>query len=116
MMSMMRWVAAGMLALPVAAHAQARNGNVYDGTAHQPTAAVHSEERAAGVAPSNQREQAENHDLGAINNQLLQRANQDAKAVPSSTNNVYGVQPGGVVTSTPNAGTAGAGGGGGAAR
>jgi hypothetical protein len=99
-------VAAALLATPFGALAQARNGNVYDGTAHQPTAGVHTEEQHAGVALPQGRVQAENRDLGQINNELMQRAHHDAQQNPLSTHNVYGVQPGGVVQSTPNAGGA----------
>ncbi len=100
------FLAIGMVATPVAAFAQpAREGNIYNGMDHQPTAgAVQSQEQAAGIAPSNAREQDENRSLSMLNRQLLQRARKDAGTVPDAGNNVYGVQPGGVVVTTPNAG------------
>ena len=49
--------------------------------------------------------QQENHDLAAINNQLLDRANKDGNANPSARTTVFGVQPGGVVQASPNAGS-----------
>jgi hypothetical protein len=81
----------------MAAFAQpARDGNVYNGMDHQPTAGVvHSQEESAGIALTPRREDAENRDLAALNQQLQQKAEQDAKAVPDAKTNVYGVQPGG---------------------
>jgi hypothetical protein len=98
--------------LPLIAHAQAaREGNEYDFRDHQPTAQVQSQEKAAGVAPDATQSKHENQTLGALDKNLMQRASRDAKAVPAATNNVYGVQPGGIIHVTPNP----AGGAGGAA-
>jgi len=116
----MRWarsccLAAAILALPAAAFAQARNGNVYDGLAHEPAAGpVRQDEQAAGVAPSQGTANAENRELENLDQQLTNQAAQDRRALPGGNANIYGVQPGGVVPITPGAGP-GAGGGGAAA-
>ncbi len=53
----------------------ARNGNVYDNTAHEPDAgATTSREKASGVAPSPQRQQSENNTVEQLDQQILQRA------------------------------------------
>ncbi len=88
---------------PALAFAQARNGNVYDGTAHQPTAGVATEEKNAGVAPPPQVQANENRTLGTLDNELLTKAHQDAKSAPS-VGNVYGTQSGGVVQISPATG------------
>jgi len=112
------WLALAALPLLVAsagAHAQVatREGNTYGGFDHQPTAAVGSAEREAGVAPSPAQRQSEDQDLGRMNTQLLQKAQKDARKNPQSLGNPYGVQPGGVVKISPDAGGGGGGGGGG---
>ena len=92
------WVVAAALAVaPLAGQAQpARNANVYNGTAHQPTGGDGS---VSGKAVQ---------DLNAMNAPLQQKAQQSAGA-PEVGTNVYGVQPGGVVQITPTDGHAGAG-------
>ena len=102
------FIAAGLLAVPAAAFAQARNGNVYDGTAHEPVpGTVRQDERAAGIAPSQQTLQSWDQTLGAIDRQLTQQTQQDTAPAPSAGKNVYGVGPNGVVPITPDAGPAG---------
>lgn len=98
---------AAAILVPAVAVAQARNGNVYDGTAHQPTAGVQQNERAAGVAPSQQTIQNQNADLDSMGRKLLNDARQNAHADPSAARNVYGVQPGGVVDTRPKPGLTG---------
>jgi hypothetical protein len=100
------FLAIGVVAMPLSAFAQpAREGNIYNGIDHQPTAgAVQSQEQAAGIAPSDARERAENGDLSTLDGLLLARAHRDARTAPTTTDNVYGVQPGGVVATTPNSG------------
>ena len=90
-----------VVAMPIAAHAQARNGNVYDGTAHQPSAGVVGQEQRAGVAPAPAQADAENHDLSRMNTALLQKAQHDAQQAPAGADNPYGVQPGGAVKISP---------------
>lgn len=52
-----------------------RNGNVYDGTAHEPSApSVAGAERAEGVAPSEQRQKQEDREIEQLNRELQQRA------------------------------------------
>ncbi|HEX3348879.1 MAG TPA: hypothetical protein VHS58_12340 [Acetobacteraceae bacterium] len=102
-------IAASVLVAPAAAMAQARNGNVYDGTAHEPNpGVVHRAEKSAGIAPSQQTVQSDDQELQAIGRQLTNQANQDAQAAPRAGENVYGVAPGGVVPITPGAGLNGA--------
>jgi hypothetical protein len=88
------------------AHAQVatREGNIWDGHDHQPTAGVRAEEQRAGVAASPAQAQSEDQTLSRLNGQLLRKAQQDAKKAPESTTNPYGVQPGGVVRITPGGG------------
>ncbi len=83
-------VGAAMLLSP-AIHAQgaaptdappARNANVYNGRAHQPTAGVQGNEAAAGVAPSGQRAAQENRTLNQIGDKLIDKANKDAATAP----------------------------------
>ena len=89
--------AMALTALPLAAGAQpARNANIYDGTAHQPT---RGEGSVSGQAAQ---------DLNAMNGQLQRKAQQSAGA-PGVGENVYGTQPGGVVQITPTDGHAGSG-------
>ncbi|CAH2598601.1 conserved exported protein of unknown function [Rhodovastum atsumiense] len=90
------------LLLPAVATGQpARNGNVWDGTAHQPGATgVEDSQRRAGVAPSDAQARQEEQDLDRIGRQLNDRAAQDAAAVPESKSNAYGVRPGGEIPIT----------------
>lgn len=60
----------------------ARNANVYNGRAHQPTAGVQGNEAAAGVATSDQQATQENHELDQIGRQLTDKANKDAATAP----------------------------------
>ncbi len=83
--------------LPMAAMAQpARNANIYDGTAHQPT-------RGDGSVSGPAAQELQN-----LNGPLQQKAQQDANT-PEAGRNVYGVEPGGVVPITPTDGHAGSG-------
>ncbi len=68
---------------PGLAFAQARNGNVWNGRAHEPDAGnVGSNERAAGVAePEGQRAQ-ENQDLDRMGRALTEKARRDAATAP----------------------------------
>ncbi len=94
---------------PIAARAQARIDNIYDGRDHEPAAGpTIADEKSAGVALPPQQARTENHELAVIQQHLDQRAAADAKAVPQATNNPYGVLPNGVVKITPD--SAGAGG------
>ncbi len=112
-MSIRTMAALLMIALPVAAHAQAaREGNVYNGVDHQPTAGVAAQERQAGVAPSPGQVQSEDRTLDRLNGQLLNKAHQDAQKNPQSVGNPYGVQPGKVVPISPDEGAGGSGAGG----
>jgi hypothetical protein len=74
------------LLLPAASGAQtARNGNIYNGTAHEPSPGpVHSDEKAAGVAlPPNQAEQQTN-EVESLDKQLTEKADHDpAKNTPA---------------------------------
>lgn len=68
------WSSIAMMfgALPALAQTPpARIGNVYDGTAHQPTAAVQGAEQQAGVAPAPQVQQKENDTVSQIDKELL---------------------------------------------
>jgi hypothetical protein len=97
-------VAMIVAALPPVAYAQvARNGNEYDYRDHQPTAAVQSQEQSAGVAPDAAQKHSETQELRQLDQHLQTRAQHDSQAVPQATQNVYGVQPGGVVHITPHA-------------
>lgn len=86
---------AAILMPPMAAMAQpARNGNIYDGIAHQPT---RGESSVSGQSAQ---------ELQNLNALLQQKAQQGAPP-PASGSNVYGVQPGGVVPITPTDGHTG---------
>ncbi len=73
-----------LLAVPAAAQ-PARNGNVYNGTAHEPAPGpVHGNESAAGVALPPQKAQQQNNELESLNKQLTDKANRDpAKGTPT---------------------------------
>ncbi len=73
-----------LLAIPAGAQ-PARNGNVYNGTAHQPAPGpVHGNESAAGVALPQQQEQQRNKEVETLNKQLTDKANHDpAKGTPT---------------------------------
>ncbi len=60
----------------------AQNGNVYDGTAHEPSAgAVQAQEKNAGVAPPPAQQQKLNNDVEALGHAAQQNAaGADAKA------------------------------------
>ena len=59
--------------LPAAAQTPPpRNGNIYDGTAHEPNpSAVHQNERAAGVMPSASVQKKERNTVEQLDRQLL---------------------------------------------
>ena len=68
---------------PGLAHAQARNGNVWNGRAHEPDAgSVGANERAAGVAPPTAQQQQENRDLDRMGQALTEKARRDAATAP----------------------------------
>jgi hypothetical protein len=102
---------AAMLILPTVAWAQAaREGSIYNGQNHEPSApGVRSGEAAAGVAPSQQQQRREDQDVEAIDRKLLENVKKSPQQ-PGSGDNAA-VKPGGVVKITPNAGAAGSGGG-----
>jgi hypothetical protein len=105
------WLAVAAIALPVAAHAQARNANVYDGKDHEPAAGpTRQDERAAGIAPTRQQDDAETRDLAVIQQHLERRAQQDATSNPTVGHDIHGHLPDGSAPITPNAGGAGRGG------
>jgi hypothetical protein len=60
--------------------APTRNGNVWDGRAHQPTTGVRQQERAAGVAPSEQQQRALDRDVEQLGNTVQQQARQPTAA------------------------------------
>ena len=58
----------------------AQNGNVYDGTSHQPSAAgVHSQEKAAGIAPPPAQQKQLDNNVEQLDKQVQKNA-QDAGA------------------------------------
>jgi hypothetical protein len=68
---------------PGLALAQARNGNVWDGRHHEPEAGtVRANERAAGIAPSQQQQTEQNQTLDQIGRQLTEKAQRDAATAP----------------------------------
>ena len=99
----------GALLLPALAQAQAgtptsapsaREGNIWDFTAHQPTAGdVQAQEKNAGVAPSQAQVRRNQDQLDAEGRLLLEQAARDRHAAPGT--DVYGVAPGGVVPISP---------------
>jgi hypothetical protein len=99
----------GALLLPALAQAQpgappsaspAREGNIWDFTAHQPTAGdVQAQEKNAAIAPSEAQVRRNQDQLDAEGRQLLEQAARDRKAAPGT--DVYGVAPGGVVPISP---------------
>jgi hypothetical protein len=104
-------LAAALIALPAAAHAQARNGDVYDGKDHEPAAGLtRQDERAAGIAPTQREDAAENHDLAVIQQNVERRAHQDAASNPAVGHDIHGDPRDGSVPVTPDAGGAGDGG------
>lgn len=53
----------------------AQNGNVYDGTAHEPNAGVvHTQEKNAGIAPPPAQQQRLNNDVEALGHAAEQNA------------------------------------------
>jgi hypothetical protein len=71
------------LLTPGLALAQARNGNVWNGRAHEPDAGnVIANERAAGVAPSAAQQAQENRDLDRMGQKLTEKARKDAATAP----------------------------------
>jgi hypothetical protein len=83
-------------AAQTARNGPARNGNVWDGKAHQPTAAdVTGRERQSGIAPPDPHARAQQEDLDRMGRQLTDRA---AKVAPVP----HTVQPGGVVPAPPS--------------
>jgi len=95
-MRFMGWVVVAAM-LPMAALAQpARNGNVYDGTAHQPTG-------GGSVTPKGAEE------LSKMNQPLQDKAAHADANLKTGQGNVYGVEPGGVVPITRTEGDAGSG-------
>ncbi len=70
----------GGLSLAIPAGAQtARNANIYDGTAHEPSPGpVHSDEKAAGVGLTPQQTQQQNSEVETLDRELTERANRDA--------------------------------------
>lgn len=59
----------------------ARNGNVFDSTAHEPNAgATTAQERASGVAPTQQQQQSESNQVEQLDRQIEQRAQQPTGA------------------------------------
>ena len=74
------------LLLPAVAGAQtARNGNVYNGTAHEPAAGpVHGNEKAAGVAQPPGQAEHQTNEVESLNKQLTEKADHDpAKNTPA---------------------------------
>ena len=83
--------------LPMAALAQpARNANVYDGTAHQPTGSGSVSGQGA-------------EELTKMNQPLQDKAARADANLKTGQGNVYGVEPGGVVPITRTEGDAGSG-------
>lgn len=81
--------------LPMAALAQpARNANVYDGTHHQPTG-------NGSVTPQGAEA------LSKMNQPLQDKAERADAKLKTGQDNVYGVEPGGVVPITRTDGNAG---------
>ena len=65
------------------AHAQARNGNVWNGRAHEPDAgSVGANERAAGIAPPTAQQDQENRELDRMGQTLTEKARRDAATAP----------------------------------
>ena len=63
-----------VLALPMAALGQARNGNVWDWKAHEPSApAVQDAERSNGIALPPQQAEQQNREVEQLGHQLLQQ-------------------------------------------
>ncbi len=76
-------ILAALLSAAPALAQPARNGNVWNGQSHEPTAgAVTGNEAAAGVAPSDAKTRQENHDLDVMGRQLTDKANRDAANSP----------------------------------
>ena len=79
------WYVAFALVLVTPAFAQdsggpAQNGDVYGGTAHEPNpGAVHSEEKAAGIAPSPAQQKRLDNTVEQLDKQI-QATSQDAGA------------------------------------
>jgi hypothetical protein len=92
----------GAVLLPALAQAQAlREGNIWDFKDHQPTAGeVQSQEKSAGVGPSQGQARHQQDELDVEGRQLLERAARGRQALPGNTD-IYGVQPGGVVPISP---------------
>lgn len=68
---------------PGLAFAQARNGNVWNGRAHEPDAGnVIANERAAGIAPPAAQQEQENRDLDRMGQMLTEKARKDAATAP----------------------------------
>lgn len=79
------------LLAPGLALAQARNGNVWNGRAHEPDAGnVIANERAAGVAPSVAQQAQENQDLDRMGQRLTEKARKDAATAPPRPPNPSG--------------------------
>ncbi len=79
------WMLLGVVVLVIAAVAlaqPARNGNVWDGRAHQPSAGVNGSEAAAGVAPSDNTVQRQDRDLDTMGQKLIDKAQQGAASAP----------------------------------
>jgi hypothetical protein len=72
------------LSAPGLGHAQARNGNVWNGRAHEPDAgSVGANERAAGIAPPTAQQEQESRDLDRMGQALTDKANRDAVTAPA---------------------------------
>ncbi len=73
------WLLVAVVVLVIAAAAlvqPARNGNVWNGRAHQPAAGVAESEAAAGVAPTDETVRRQDRDLNTMGRRLIDKARQ----------------------------------------
>ena len=88
---MRAFVLSCLIALAPCAAAAQQNGNVYDGTAHEPAAGdVNQKERATGLAQPAPVQRRENEDVEKLGDQVLRQSRQTMPPDPPRPTNEPG--------------------------